>query len=70
MSNTTHFQKVADLCRRVAAIPTSGGHQADRTLLALASKLDREAAMLDGRPNENGSTDRSASMVQPRSFSS
>jgi hypothetical protein len=63
MSKTTHFRKVADLCRRVAAIPTSGGHRADRALLALAGKLDREAAMLDGQPNENGSTDRPASIV-------
>ncbi len=30
--------------RRLAGIPTSGGHRADRILLALADKLEREAS--------------------------
>ena len=33
----------------MAAVPTSGGHEADRELLALADELDREAAMLEGQ---------------------
>jgi hypothetical protein len=32
------------LDRRLASIPTNGGHNADRALLALAARLDRGAA--------------------------
>jgi hypothetical protein len=41
------LKDLLDLCRRMAAIPTSGGHGADRALLTLASKIDREAATPD-----------------------
>src|SRR6516162_29901 len=43
MTGARQFREAAELCRRVAAIPTSGGHRADRALLVLAEKLDREA---------------------------
>jgi hypothetical protein len=43
MSKAQHLKKTADLYRRLAAIPTSGGHRADSVLLALADKLDHEA---------------------------
>lgn len=49
MSKATDPQRIAELCRRVAAIPTSGGHRADRALLTLAGKLDREATALEHR---------------------
>ena len=43
MPEVTQLRKKAELCRRLASIPTSGGHLADRALLPLAEKLDREA---------------------------
>lgn len=39
----------AELCRRAASIPTSGGHQSDQILLDLAERLEREAAALAPR---------------------
>jgi hypothetical protein len=38
---------MAELCRRLASIPTSGGHRADQVLFALADKLDHEAAQAE-----------------------
>ena len=38
------LRRTAELCRRVASIPTTGGRHADRILLALAAKLDHGAA--------------------------
>ena len=49
---------MAELCRRLASIPTSGGHRADRVLRALAGKLDREAALA-------GKLDREAALALP-----
>jgi hypothetical protein len=43
MQQATDPRKLAELCRRLANVPTSGGHRADRVLHALAAKLDREA---------------------------
>jgi hypothetical protein len=40
-------RQIAKLCRRLANIPTSGGHRADRVLQALADKLDREASFAE-----------------------
>jgi hypothetical protein len=45
MSTTTDHKRTADLYRRLASIPTSGGYRADRELLALADKLDSEIAI-------------------------
>jgi hypothetical protein len=47
MQQTTDPRQLADLCRRLANVPTSGGHRADRVLEALAAKLDREAALAE-----------------------
>ena len=33
----------------MAAVPTSGGHRADRRLVTLAEQLDYEAARLEGQ---------------------
>jgi len=38
-------RQFAALCRRLASIPTSGGHNINRVLQALASKLEYEAAL-------------------------
>jgi hypothetical protein len=46
MSKELHLRKLADLYRRMASIPTSGGHRADRALVVLAAKLDREIVAL------------------------
>jgi hypothetical protein len=45
MSRTTDHKRASDLYRCLASIPTSGGYRADRELLALADKLDREIAI-------------------------
>jgi hypothetical protein len=37
----------ARLCRLAASTPTTGGADADRVLLALAERLDREAVVLE-----------------------
>jgi hypothetical protein len=47
MQQTSDPRQLADLCRRVANIPTSGGHRADRVLQALANQLEQEAAQAD-----------------------
>src|SRR5215813_9796972 len=43
----------AQMCRRAASIPTTGGHSSDRILLDLAEQLERDAAALAprGRPS-------------------
>jgi hypothetical protein len=52
---------MAQLCRRLASVPTSGGHRADRVLQALAGKLEREAALAETQPaREADGNDRSA----------
>jgi len=47
MSKPTDLKRTADLYRRLASIPTSGGYRADQVLLALADKLDREISTSD-----------------------
>jgi hypothetical protein len=42
-------EQLADLCRRLASIPTEDGHCADRELLKLVEKLEREAGAPDGQ---------------------
>jgi hypothetical protein len=49
LTKTTERQRVVDLCSRVANIPTTGGHRADRVLLVLADKLDCEATVPESR---------------------
>jgi hypothetical protein len=49
MNRATDLRRIANLCRRVAAVPTAGGHRADRLLVTLAEQLDHEAAMLEGQ---------------------
>jgi hypothetical protein len=44
MQKSTGLRQKAKLLRRIASVPTWGGHHADRELLALADKLDHEAA--------------------------
>jgi hypothetical protein len=49
-------REIARLCRRMASIPTSGGHRTDRVLLELAEELEskeRESAAPEIRPGEN-----------------
>jgi hypothetical protein len=48
VSRTAELRQKADLCRRVASVPTKGGHHEDRILLAVADELEREAEALDG----------------------
>ena len=47
MSKGADLRHEASQYKRLAAIRTSGGHRADRLLLALAEELDREAAELE-----------------------
>jgi hypothetical protein len=49
MDRATNLRRTAGLYKRLASVPTSGGHCSDRLLLTLADELDREAAELDGR---------------------
>jgi len=44
---------LAELCRRLARVPTSGGSRADRVLLALAEQLDRQTERLTSPPNDD-----------------
>ena len=41
------LRALAALCRRAASIPTTGGHRADRVLLDLADRLEREYLNLE-----------------------
>jgi hypothetical protein len=47
MSKASHLREQAHLCRRIARIPTAGGHHEDRVLLAIADDLEHEAAALE-----------------------
>jgi hypothetical protein len=47
MNKVADLRGMADLCKRMAAVPTSGGHCADRQLITLADKLDHKAAKLE-----------------------
>ncbi len=62
MSKALHLRKLAALYRRTASIPTSGGHRADRALLVLAGKLDREIAALN---DQDASQDQSLKPKKP-----
>jgi hypothetical protein len=48
MNKANDLRRVADLCKRMAKVCTSGGHRADRRLLTLADRLDCQAARLEG----------------------
>jgi hypothetical protein len=43
------LRQQADLCRRIASIPTEGGRREDRVLLTVADDLERQAAALEER---------------------
>jgi hypothetical protein len=58
MQQATDPRQLAELCRRLANIPTSGGHRADRVLEALASKLDREAEFAECTATRSRDRDR------------
>ena len=45
--DATELRRKAALFRRMANVPTTGGHRADHHLLTLAEKLERQAAELD-----------------------
>jgi hypothetical protein len=47
MNRAADLRRRADRYRRLASIPTSGGHSADRELLVLAEELDDHAADLE-----------------------
>lgn len=47
MQNIKNRKQLADLYRKLASIPTEGGHQADRVLLTLAEELELEIASAD-----------------------
>jgi hypothetical protein len=49
MPQRIELREKASLYRRLASIPTEGGHDEDRLLLAVADQLEREAAELDHR---------------------
>jgi len=47
MAKANDLRQLAQNCRRLAQIPTTGGHRADRLLLGMAARLEHEATMLD-----------------------
>jgi hypothetical protein len=49
MSRVADLRQRADLCRRVARIPTEGGRHEDRVLLIIADQLERDAEELEAR---------------------
>lgn len=58
MAGSAELSANARLCRWAASIRTTGGARADRVLLALAERLQREAAALE---EVNGECERRAS---------
>jgi hypothetical protein len=54
MNRASDLRRTADRYRRLASIPTSGGHSADRELLVLAQELDHHAAELAHRIHDGG----------------
>jgi hypothetical protein len=49
------LRKKAALCRRAASIPTSGSSNADRILVALAERLERDADLRERQLQEDAS---------------
>jgi hypothetical protein len=47
MNRAADLRRKANLYKRLAKVPTSGGHRSDRLLLTLADELDREAEELE-----------------------
>jgi hypothetical protein len=39
-------KQLADFYRRLASMPTEGGHRADRALIMLAERLDQDVAKM------------------------
>ena len=50
VSGITDLRQRADLCRRVASVPTEGGRREDRVLLIIADRLEHDGAR-EGRGN-------------------
>jgi hypothetical protein len=49
MAKATDLRRIADRYRRLASVPTTGGHREDRLLLVLAEELDREAETFENQ---------------------
>jgi hypothetical protein len=49
MPQRAELRRKAELYRRLASIPTTGGHDEDRVLLAVADDLERKAEALEQR---------------------
>jgi hypothetical protein len=49
MPERARLRNKAELYRRLASVPTNGGHDEDRVLLAMAYELEHEAAKLDAQ---------------------
>lgn len=47
MKDIQNRKQLADLYRKLASVPTEGGHQADLVLLRLAEELELEIASAD-----------------------
>lgn len=51
MPRRAELRRKAELCRRAASVPTTGGHYEDRVLLAVAEELEHEAEALERHLN-------------------
>jgi hypothetical protein len=47
MKRAQELRQKAKFCRRLAAVPTVGGHSANRTLLEMALRLEKEVEVSD-----------------------
>ena len=54
VTRVRELRRKAALCRRAAAVPTSGSGNADRILVTLAERLERDAVLLEGAPEPTG----------------
>jgi hypothetical protein len=54
MPERARLRQKAELYRRLASVPTTGGHDEDRVLLAIADDLEHKAATLDAQAMQQG----------------
>jgi hypothetical protein len=54
MPQRAELRQKAKLYRRLASVPTTGGHDEDRVLLAIADELERKAAELETQATQQG----------------
>jgi hypothetical protein len=47
MAKGSELRRTANLYRRMAEVPTEGGHHEDRLLFALAEQLEQEASSIE-----------------------